>query len=375
MLARAGSVGLRPFFLGRSVLGAGRRGRGARSRPRRRAERGRRSARRARPGRGSPSRKPQTGSSSKYSMRSGAGSRARRPAADPRARPAASPPRAARARARAPGASSREVRELVRADQEDRVLGRPPLLEGVDRAGVPVELDLRLRNVLEREPRELEARVGRRRRPLVPGVLDDEDEEPLEAEVLDRGPGERDVADVRRVEGAAQDPGSLPLELLVAHLDRRAALDPDLAQRLLELVGRRRRPDDPVAAVGAQDAETRAARAAAGTRGTRAARLSSASGARRGRARRAPASARRSLAGGARGRDDADDPLVLDREPGRASRRSTLFRTTICGRSSSPAPYAASSRSIVGNRSSRSSSEASRTWTRRRARSRCARNS
>ena len=52
-----------------------------------------------------------------------------------------------------------------------------------------------------------------------------------------------------------------------------------------------------------------------------------------------------------------------------------MLRTTICGRSSRPAPYAASSASIVRQRSSASSSAESITCTSSRARSRCARNS
>ena len=55
--------------------------------------------------------------------------------------------------------------------------------------------------------------------------------------------------------------------------------------------------------------------------------------------------------------------------------RSILLRTTTCGRSSRPAPYAASSASIVRQRSSASPSDESMTCTSRRARSRCARNS
>ena len=54
---------------------------------------------------------------------------------------------------------------------------------------------------------------------------------------------------------------------------------------------------------------------------------------------------------------------VVDRRTAAASGlRSILLRTTICGRSSSPAPYAASSASIVRQRSSASSSDASITW-------------
>ena len=55
--------------------------------------------------------------------------------------------------------------------------------------------------------------------------------------------------------------------------------------------------------------------------------------------------------------------------------RSVLFSTITCGRSSRPAPYAASSVSIVRHRSSASPSDASITCSSSRARSRCARNS
>jgi hypothetical protein len=69
-----------------------------------------------------------------------------------------------------------------------------------------VELDLRLGHVLEGEPRELEPRLRRSRRPLVTRILDDEDEQAVEPEVVDGRPREPNVADVRRVEGASEDP-------------------------------------------------------------------------------------------------------------------------------------------------------------------------
>jgi hypothetical protein len=40
----------------------------------------------------------------------------------------------------------------------------------------------------------------------VPGALDDPDEQPVEAEVVDRGAGEGDMPVVRRVEGTAEEP-------------------------------------------------------------------------------------------------------------------------------------------------------------------------
>ena len=88
-------------------------------------------------------------------------------------------------------------------------------------------------------------------------VLDDADEQPVEPEVLDRRARERDVPDVRRVEGAAEDADAhgCPLELLVADLDHRAGADARGPQRLLELVAVRGVADDAEAAVGAQDPE------------------------------------------------------------------------------------------------------------------------
>jgi len=60
---------------------------------------------------------------------------------------------------------------------------------------------------------------------------------------------------------------------------------------------------------------------------------------------------------------------------GASPRRSILFRTIACGRVSSPAPYAANSRSMVAKRSAASSSDESITCNSKFARSRCARNS
>ncbi len=48
--------------------------------------------------------------------------------------------------------------------------------------------------------------LGRRLGLLVGGVGDDGDVQLAEAEVLDRSPREREVAEVRRVEPAAEDP-------------------------------------------------------------------------------------------------------------------------------------------------------------------------
>ena len=81
---------------------------------------------------------------------------------------------------------------------------------------------------------------------------------------------QRDVADVGRIERAAEDAESLVLQgLLADDLDLVARARARLAQRLLQLRLARRRPGDPVAAVGAENAKRRAAWASAGRRGTR----------------------------------------------------------------------------------------------------------
>ena len=87
-------------------------------------------------------------------------------------------------------------------------------------------------------------------------IGDDTDEQPIEAEVLDRLFGERNVAVVRRVEGTAQDPDShsLPDHDLAADLDLRARPDTRVPERLLELLSFRRRADDPEALAGAEHA-------------------------------------------------------------------------------------------------------------------------
>ena len=103
---------------------------------------------------------------------------------------------------------------------------------------------------------------------------------------------------------------------LAFELDLGTALDADAPQRLLELVGRRRRTDDAVAAVGAEDPE---ARPGAGARPV----LEELRELLVGGGHRAlgwaeleeqPLQLVDPGAGGGRGRDDADDPAVLDLE-------------------------------------------------------------
>ena len=98
----------------------------------------------------------------------------------------------------------RERRALVGADDEDR-LAEAPVADGVDGERVLVEHDLV--GEIEREPREPQPLLGRRDHLAVARRRRDEHEQPVDRQLLERGPGERDVADLRRVEGAAEDPG------------------------------------------------------------------------------------------------------------------------------------------------------------------------
>ncbi len=97
-----------------------------------------------------------------------------------------------------------EVGELVATDDEHRVawLSR---LEGVDGTAVAIELDLDTEDTFECQSRELQARARRCDRLLVSRVGDDEDEQPFEIELVDRGARKRHMADMRGIEGAAEN--------------------------------------------------------------------------------------------------------------------------------------------------------------------------
>src|SRR5919197_1964288 len=94
-----------------------------------------------------------------------------------------------------------EVRELVRADQEHRIV-EAAVPEHVDGAPVLVELDA---PVGEGRAREAEPVLGVELDLLVARALRDEDDEIVEAELLSGGAGERDVAVVRRGERPAEE--------------------------------------------------------------------------------------------------------------------------------------------------------------------------
>ena len=166
-----------------------------------------------------------------------------------RQRPDAWRPQAERARGRALGTSSSRSCELVRAEDEESILAvaaprESRRCERGDRARRSPREHLRTRAARaravspqvssrpcgpDRRPRTRAARRGRAgRRPLV------------------RVRHGRDAADRRRLRECL-----LPLELLLADLDLRARLDAETPKGFLELLGRRRRPDDAVAAIGA----------------------------------------------------------------------------------------------------------------------------
>ena len=93
--------------------------------------------------------------------------------------------------------------ELIGADHEDRVVeALGP--EQIDGTRVAVEAD-----VVGREggSRQCEPILSGRVNLAVCGTLADEDDEPLHAELLSRRLGDGDMAEVRRVEGAAVEDG------------------------------------------------------------------------------------------------------------------------------------------------------------------------
>ena len=326
---------------------------------RRRPGRARRAALRRRRERGRPSRRPDSARSRRRRRaRAGRAARARR-----RARSRGKPGRVATAsRVRSStssGSLQREkAAELVGADTKTRIveaLGAQQLDGARDtgRAG--------RRRPGRRALREREAILGGRVDLAMGRALAHEDR---------RAARRRSARSPRRRRRRARDAagrtrrrrGLLPLEHLLPQLDLVARPRARGAEDRLELVLGRRRARDAEAALGAEDAECADAPAAAGRRGSRPSRP---------RARRRPASTswRSELEERARAarRDPRRSPR---RRAGRArirssstpnaggsGRRSILFRTTICGRSSRPAPYAASSASIVRQRSSASSSD------------------
>ena len=274
-------------------------------------------------------------------------------AADPRARPAASPPRAARARARAPAASSWEVRELVRADEEDGCPRAAAAPRGSRRCGRDGRARPPLSGTSSNASRVSSSRAsgpasssacvpGPRRRGRGAGRGRSGRSQP------GRARDGRRAADRRRLRGSLL----VPLELLVADLDGRRR-----ASRRLRGAPPRARPAE--AACRRRDSRGRSGGCETAALGASLRpileELREHVPFRRHGARdraeleqRALQLARSLRRWRTRSRRRRRCAVVLEGEaPAAWSRRSTLFRTTSCGRSSRPAPYAASSRSIV----------------------------
>jgi hypothetical protein len=98
-----------------------------------------------------------------------------------------------------------EVAELVRADQEERI-GPVAVPQQVDRPRVPVEADVLVR---ERGARELEPGFRIDVDALVPGSGSDQDDEVRQLEMRLRRLRERDVTEMRRVERASVEGGGV----------------------------------------------------------------------------------------------------------------------------------------------------------------------
>jgi hypothetical protein len=93
---------------------------------------------------------------------------------------------------------------LVGADDQHGVL-EPLVAQEVDRVGMPVEPDLCAGHVPKRQPRQLEPGRSVKHGGLVPRVLGHKDEHAVCAELPLRPLRKRDVAEMRRVEGAAEN--------------------------------------------------------------------------------------------------------------------------------------------------------------------------
>ena len=93
---------------------------------------------------------------------------------------------------------------LVGADHEHGVL-ELVVAQEVDRVAMRVEADLRAGQVPKGQPRQLEASRSVEDSRFVSWVLGHEDEQPVCTELPQRALRQRDVAEMRRVEGAAED--------------------------------------------------------------------------------------------------------------------------------------------------------------------------
>ena len=300
-----------------------------------------------------------------------AAARARRRARARAARAARAPARAARAdspdgprrraaRARAPPPAPSRSRKSPNSSAPSRKTGVVPLgmrAQRVDRARVLVEHDARRRGT----PRAASAQPDRGRRldgACAPGSATTSDDDRVEPERLPSRPrasatwplcggsnAPPKIADHGRARASRRR--SRP---------RRPARAPAARSARSSSSALGRRADDAEPAVGAEQMPRARLRLAAGRRGSRRARPRRGSPARRlgDERRRARAGTRRCpRPSRTRARTTRDDPRRRrSRRHGARRARSTLFRTTICGSASSPAPYAASSASIVRHCSS-----------------------
>ena len=111
-----------------------------------------------------------------------------------------SQPRASPARVPRPARPGEKAGELIRSYDEDGIL-EPLGAQQLDSTGIPVEPHVVAR---ERCVRKRKAILGGRVRFAVCGPLAHEDHKSLDAEVLARGVGNGDVAEVRRSSGAVK---------------------------------------------------------------------------------------------------------------------------------------------------------------------------
>ena len=269
-----------------------------------------------------------------------------------------------------------EVGELVAADDEDRVVERSRL-ERVDRASVRIELDVDSGRSSNASRASSRRDSGDAIVSLWPGSATTRTSSLSRPSSLDRRARQGDVADVRRIEGAAEDSychsSASPSSSTSA-----PRLTPARRSASSSSCCGRRRADDAVAAIGAQDPEPRAAPRLRPVLEELGKRLLHRPAPRSpaGRARRARASARRCPR---RSRTTWRRPARCARRARRSSARARAGRSCSERRAEAVRRGPRRTRRARGrssrNRPSRSSSDASSTCTSSRARSRCARNS
>src|SRR5437867_3885161 len=304
---------------------------------------------------------------------------------------------------------ARKIGERVAAEDEVQITFLAQSLERVDgeRRSVPIELDsrdgkTRLRLRSRDEHRVAIVRAGDRFAILQRRAARRHEDDPVELRAVECGLGDREVADVHRIERAAEDAdlhsrsfhssSSLPIFTVSPSLtpSSRSRFSTPLrwSMRWKYADASPLSQSIPEARRSMRSPRTRNASPSRSTRTSRALPLNTmrrSSGAACGATRGGVSTKRRLLRrstpspvaaeSASASRPRASSALTSSGTWSRASTRSILLSAMISGRSRRPCPYASSSASIVAMSARGSSFDASPTCTTTRVRSMCRRNS